>query len=86
LEFICDLNFGAWVFGFFRWLTSYKVMNMMSNIWFQRGLPTPPHNFDDTFFDWLWKVGRQLDVTFFDTSPVPSTDFDELKRTLVSLK
>jgi len=55
---------------------------MFNNIWLHRKLPKPPNNFDAEFFNWLWEVGKQLDVIFFDHTPMPSKDFEQLKRTL----
>jgi len=55
---------------------------MFNNIWLYRNLPKPPDNFDEEFFNWLREVGKQLDVIFFDNTPMPSKNFEQLKRTL----
>jgi hypothetical protein len=53
---------------------------MKSNIWLRRKLPTPPANFDDAFWSWLREISEQLDITFFDDTPLLSTDLEELRR------
>jgi len=55
---------------------------MLNNVWLRRKLPPPPINFDDEFFRWLWEVGVLLDLTFFDNTPMLSTDFEALKHIL----
>lgn len=55
---------------------------MFNNIWLHRNLSKPPDNFAEEFFVWLGEVGKQLDVIFFDHSPMPPKDFEQLKRNL----
>lgn len=55
---------------------------MFNNIWLHRNLLKPPDNFNEEFFVWLREVGKQLDVIFFDHSPMPPKDFEQLKRSL----
>jgi len=55
---------------------------MFNNIWLHRKFPKPPSNFNDEFYNWLQEIEKQLDITFFDHSPMPPKDFAELKRTL----
>jgi len=55
---------------------------MFNDIWLHRKLPKPPLNFDDEFFNWLEEVGKQLNVMFFDNTPLSSKDLEELKNAL----
>jgi hypothetical protein len=52
---------------------------MFNDIWLHRKLPKPPGNFDHEFFNWLEEVGKQLEVRFFDNTPMPLKDFEQLK-------
>lgn len=55
---------------------------MFNNIWLHRNLPKPPDNFNEEFFNWRWEVGKQLDLIFFDNTPMLPKDFEQLKRPL----
>jgi hypothetical protein len=55
---------------------------MLSDIWLRRKLPKPPANFDEEFWGWLWNVGKQLDLTLFDDTPMPAAEIEELKHAL----
>jgi hypothetical protein len=55
---------------------------MLNNIWLFHKLPPPPSSFDEEFFCWLREAGARLEVTFFDDTPIRTTDFEELKRAL----